>query len=74
MHGVNGESAQIVTENKIGIVIEPENAMQLAKGTVKLRSDRAFINACKNAPQAAKKFDRKTMARKMLSEHKKIVN
>lgn len=75
LHGVNGESAQIVTENKIGIVIEPENAIQLAKGIVKLRSDRAFINACKkNAPQAAKKFDRKTMARKMLSELKKIVN
>lgn len=69
LHGVHGESSQIVTENKIGIVFEPENGRQLARGILKLRDDQAFINTCrKNASEAALKFDRVTMARSMLGE------
>ncbi len=39
LHGVRGESADIVLQEKIGEVFEPENAQALVDGIIKLKNN-----------------------------------
>lgn len=66
LHGVEGESADIVREGGVGLVFEPENANQLIdslkylsgrKDEYQIFRDRCLV--------AAKKYDRKALAMKM---------
>lgn len=68
LHGVAGESADIVRDERVGIVFEPENADQLVAHLRLLLEDRSAYQAFKmQSLEAAKKYDRKTMALKMLN-------
>jgi len=42
LHGVDGESADIVRSENIGNVFEPENFYELLEGIIKLNTDRAL--------------------------------
>lgn len=67
LHGVAGESAGIVCDEGLGLLFEPENAVELVGGLESLQSDPdacAQYRACCLA--AAKKFDRADLARQML--------
>lgn len=67
LHGVAGESADIVREEGVGIVFEPENAAQLVEQLQFLYRDKqAYESYQMRCLEAAKKYDRTTMARKML--------
>lgn len=67
LHGVAGESAEIVREEGVGIVFEPENAAQLVEHLQFMQRDRAAYEGFQaKCLEAAKKYDRTTMARKML--------
>lgn len=67
LHGVAGESAEIVERERIGRVFEPENAEQLANDLLSMRDDpeayHAFHTRCL---QAAPHYDRQTLALAML--------
>ena len=67
LHGVRGESAQIVEAEGAGLVFEPENAAQLRDRLVALADDRqlaARLGA--NALTAAGNYDRRHLASRML--------
>lgn len=67
LHGVAGESAEIVREEGVGIVFEPEYAAQLVENLHFLQRDRATYEGFQaKCLEAAKKYDRTTMARRML--------
>lgn len=67
LHGVAGESAEIVEREHIGKVFEPENAEQLAEELLSMRDNpetyREFHARCL---QAAPHYDRQTLALAML--------
>ena len=66
LHGVRGESADIVLQEKIGEVFEPENAQALVDGIIKLKNNNdLYLQYKKNALNAAKKYDRKYLALEM---------
>ena len=68
LHGVAGESANIVREEGVGIVFEPENAAQLVEHVRFMQRDRLAYEAYRaQCLEAAKKYDRTTMATKMLT-------
>lgn len=67
LHGVAGESADIVRDERAGIVFEPENADELVAHLKSLQKDRAAYEGYRtHSLEAAKKYDRKAMAMKML--------
>lgn len=67
LHGVEGESADIVTSNDVGLTVEPENAEALAAGIMSLERDELLrARLATNGPVAAKKYDRKVLAIQML--------
>jgi glycosyltransferase involved in cell wall biosynthesis len=67
LHGVQGESAEIVEREGVGLLFEPENAGALVQGLEKLAGESALYRQIKNnGPLAAKKYDRKELATKML--------
>ncbi len=71
LHGVAGESADIVRTENMGIVFEPENAVHLVAHMKALRQNRESCeNYRSNSLAAAKKYDRTALAMKML----KLVN
>ncbi len=67
LHGVAGESADIVEREGAGIVFEPENSDQLVENLVKLKGDeelyQQFSASCL---VGAKNYDRSVLAGKML--------
>lgn len=68
LHGVAGESADIVREEGVGVVFEPENAMQLVEFARSLKQDHQAYEAYRaRCLEAAKKYDRTAMAAKMLA-------
>jgi glycosyltransferase involved in cell wall biosynthesis len=74
LHGVAGESAQIVLAEKVGEVFESQNANQLAKLILDLKTDSSRINEYrKNGIEAAKRYDRKKLAAQMLAILKRLV-
>lgn len=67
LHGVAGESADIVRTENAGIVFEPENHAQLVEHLKALRGDRqAYDGYRSSCLVAAKKYDRTALARRML--------
>lgn len=68
LHGVAGESADIVRREGVGEVFEPENVEQLVEGLVRMRNDGTAYEAYRaNCLNAAGKYDRSTLALEMLN-------
>lgn len=73
LHGVAGESADIVREKKVGIVFEPENAAELVGHLQFLQSNQQAYEAYRfRCLDAAKQYDRRVMAMKMLAAVTKL--
>ena len=73
LHGVRGESAEIVEREDVGLLFEPENANALLESLLQLAGDIPLYDRIKaNGPLAAKKFDRKELALKMLEVVEKV--
>ena len=67
LHGVAGESAEIVRDDGVGIVFESENATELVKHLQFLQRDCSSYEGYRaHCMEAAKKYDRTVLARKML--------
>lgn len=74
LHGVRGESSDIVLSHNIGICFDPENVDSLSQMIVDLENNKETrAQYRKNALQAAPNYERKKMAKKMLSTLEKIV-
>ena len=68
LHGVAGESAEIVTREGVGLLFEPENARQLSERLSKLKTDRVVYDRLRESClNAASKYQRAKMAQHMLS-------
>jgi len=67
LHGVLGESAEIVENNQMGFVFEPENEQQLYKLLIKLKENAGIYQRFqKQAIKASKKYDRSVLASQFL--------
>lgn len=67
LHGVAGESADIVRLEQVGEVFESENAQQLVDGLLRMRDQSdTFASYQRNGLAAAKRYDRKNLAQTML--------
>jgi len=67
LHGVKGESAQIVKQEQVGLLFEPENADALCEGLLRLDADKTYYNRLRNnGLAAAKRYDRSELAKNML--------
>lgn len=67
LHGVPGESADIVTREDVGLAFEPENAHALIAGLRQLADDPAlYQRLTANGPVAARHYDRRELAGRML--------
>ena len=68
LHGVQGESAEIVEENKVGLLFEPENSDDLVKNIILLFETKKLSQSIKQiGPLVAEEYNRKFLARKMLN-------
>ncbi len=67
LHGVAGESADIVERDNVGPVFEPENAEALCAGVLRLAQDQALYQQLRaHCLEAAPRYDRTALARGML--------
>ncbi|MEX0383133.1 glycosyltransferase family 4 protein [Spiribacter sp. 1M153] len=67
LHGVEGESADIVEREAVGQTFEPENADALVEGLLSLARDSARYDRYQTAClEAAPKYDRRRLANDML--------
>ncbi|MCF7980238.1 MAG: glycosyltransferase [Chromatiaceae bacterium] len=67
LHGVAGESAEIVEREGVGLVFEPENAQALCDGLLRLAEDQALYQQLhEHCLAAAPRYDRSALALKML--------
>lgn len=67
LHGVAGESADIVKREQVGLPFEPENALELKDGLLRLLSEPELLGALRrNGPIAARRYDRSALALAML--------
>lgn len=67
LHGVTGESATIVEQEKCGLLFEPENADALVSNLLTLKHDSGLYEKLRtSALQAARRYDRKVLAGQML--------
>ena len=67
LHGVPGESADIVKENEVGLTFDSESPEGLVENIVKLVEDESLYEKLRgNCLIAAKKYDRRGLAIKML--------
>lgn len=74
LHGVAGESAEMVRAENVGIVFEPENAEELVAQMKALRNDRPRYEKYRaNGLVAARKYDRTALAMEMLALLDKLV-
>lgn len=75
LHGVAGESAEIVAKEECGQVFEPENVEALCSGILMLKQQPALCEKFRsNGFAAAGHFDRHELARKMLDEIEAVVD
>ena len=73
LHGVEGESAEIIKKEQVGILFEPENSVELVDKLLLLKNDPLkYKNLQANCLAAAKNFDRRNLADSMLTILKKI--
>jgi glycosyltransferase involved in cell wall biosynthesis len=74
LHGVQGESAEIVVREDVGLVFESEHAAALCEGMRRLCGDPFLLQRFReNGPKAAKNYDRATLASKMLKVITEVV-
>ena len=67
LHGVQGESAEIVKREDVGLIFESENADELVKKLHQLVDDSILYQRFKiNGPMATRNYDRKKLANQML--------
>ncbi len=67
LHGVQGESARIVERERAGLTFEPENAGELKERLIELAdSPERRAGLGRNGEAAARKFDRRHLASRML--------
>ncbi len=67
LHGVRGESADIVTREAVGLTFEPENAADLCRCLAELQREPDTLHRLRsNGPAAAAKYDRRVLAHEML--------
>ena len=67
LHGVEGESADIVAREEAGLLFEQENAEELANALRRLKNDHDLhARLRENALKAAGKYDRSVLAKRML--------
>jgi len=67
LHGVAGESAEIVEREGVGLTFEPENAQALCDGLMRLARDRELYEGLQaRCLQAAPRYDRAARAADML--------
>jgi hypothetical protein len=67
LHGVAGESAEIVEREGVGLVFEPENGGELCEGLMKLKTDTTLRESFKGrCLKAAGSYDRRELAGRML--------
>lgn len=73
LHGVAGESAEIVKSEQVGIPFTPEDSVALLAALRTLQSDsQLYARLRENCLKAAKRYDRTTLALKMLKELQSI--
>lgn len=73
LHGVLGESAEIVKKYEVGAIFEPENEQQLYKLLIKLKNRPSIHQKLqKNAIKAATKYDRAELADQLLTLLKRL--
>lgn len=69
LHGVAGESADIVEREGAGVVFEPENSVELVARLLELKQDvQRYQTLRNNGLQGAMRYDRLVLAEKMLQE------
>ena len=62
-----GEATNIIAQNDVGVVVEPEDSSQIVLAIDKLRQDESRLLECqRNCLFAAEKYDRKRLAVNML--------
>ena len=67
LHGVMGESADIVTKEGVGVLFEPENSDKLCENLWKLKDDTKLYKRLKaNCLDSAPKYERRVLAGRML--------
>ena len=67
LHGVVGESADIVAREGMGLLFEPENAGQLCSNLLRIRDEAGLLERLQaRALQAAAKYGRSALAKSML--------
>lgn len=67
LHGVEGESAEIVIQHEIGLTFEPENHLALVERLLVLHDDWEMRERlAQNGPRAAVHYDRRALAANML--------
>lgn len=67
LHGVEGESADIVLKEDVGVLFEPENPTALIASLARLADDKSLhVRLKKNGSVAARRYNRSAQARKML--------
>lgn len=67
LHGVAGESAEIVKQEGAGLTFEPENSEELVEKLVELKQDQNLYRRCKeNCLKGAGRYDRAVLAGRML--------
>lgn len=75
LHGVNGYSADFVSEAKAGVIFESENVVGLAESLTELaQDDNRLQQLGANGLKAARRFDRKQLARRMLTTVERCVD
>ncbi len=69
LHGVEGESAQIVADEAVGLTFEPEDPQALVAAMQRLSDDDALRSSLSEAGRrGASHYDRKALARQMLED------
>ena len=68
LHGVAGESAEIVEREGVGLVFEPENAKQLGEKLYRLKTDQTLYKKLREGClKAAPNYERAELAQHMMS-------
>ncbi len=74
LHGVAGESAEIVTKERVGMVFEPENEAMLCEQLIQLRNNsELFGRLKKHCLRTAVNYDRTKLAGMMLEILERLV-
>ncbi|RYG29927.1 MAG: glycosyltransferase WbuB [Burkholderiales bacterium] len=73
LHGVEGESAEIIQRYEVGLTFEPENAFSLIERLYELHDSNELRQRLSgNGPRAAAAYDRRNLAQAMLEIVEKL--